>query len=316
MFVPALNHHQFACCRFVFMQSPRNADQIARLLCFMFPALHRRFFFLLACFLCQTAAADCVDSIRWSVDPVQCNGLRNGILRIDSVFGGEPPYYFSLDGQSFSTRPTFDRLAAGAYLLRVKDNTGCSKEWVVVVTEPELLQVKLRTTDTLVVSGALFSLLAEVVPQNAPLQSITWRPPDLFTFPNHLVQTLSIHQNTTFAIEIQNDAGCIARDQVTVNVEETNLYFPNIIKPSSNQDAYFTLFAGEGVLRIVMLQIFSRAGDLVFERTTFSPNDPLKGWNGRANGQAVQTGVYPWRAVIEYLDGQVKHFWGTVTVVN
>ncbi len=281
----------------------------------MFPASHISLLCLLTCFICQRAAADCVDSIKWSVDPVQCNGLRNGILHIDSVFGGEPPYYFSLDGQSFSTRPSFDRLAAGAYNLRVKDNTGCTKEWAVLVTEPELLQVKLRTTDTLVVSGALFSLVAEVVP-NVPLQSITWRPPDLFPFPDNLVQTLSIQQNTTFAIEIQNEAGCIARDQVMVNVEETNLYFPNIIKPSSNQDAYFTLFAGEGVLRIGLLQIFSRAGDLVFERTAFSPNDPLKGWNGRANGKTVQTGVYPWRAVIEYLDGQVKHLWGTVTVVN
>ncbi len=282
----------------------------------MFPALHHHFSCLFLCFICQIAAADCVDSIRWSVDPVQCNGLRNGIIHVDSIFGGEPPYYFSLDGQSFSTRPTFDRLAAGEYILRVKDNSGCAKEWTVVVTEPELLQVKLRTSDSLVVPGEVFLLYAEVEPQTVHLQNITWRPPELFTYFDTLLQRVAITQNTTFAIEIQTDDGCIARDQVTVNVENANLYFPNVIKPGSNQDAYFTLFADEGVARIVTLQIYSRAGGMIFERTGFSPNDPLKGWNGRTNGKAVQTGVYPWRAVIEYLDGNVKHFWGTVTVVN
>ena len=173
---------------------------------------------------------------------------------------GNPPYYFSLDGQSYSTRPTFDRLAAGEYTLRVKDESGCTKAWTIVMSEPELLQVKLRSTDTLVVAGTAFSLLAEVVPQPVTLQSIAWRPPDLFAIANTLTQRLFIQQTTTFAIEVQDENGCIARDQVTVQVEEANLYFPNVIKPSSNQDAYFTLFAGEGVARIVTLQIYSRVG--------------------------------------------------------
>lgn len=282
----------------------------------MFPDLYRCLSFLLFCFFQQLSAADCVDSIRWSIEPVQCNGLRNGFLYIDTVFGGNPPYYFSLDGQSFSTRPSFDRLAAGEYTLWVKDDSGCTKGWPIVMTEPELLQVKLRTSDTLVVEGTPFTLSAEVVPANVILQNIDWRPPELFAYSNALVQTPSILENTTFAIEIQTESGCIARDQVTVNVEKANLYFPNVIKPSSNQDAYFTLFAGEGIARIVTLQIYNRSGGMVFERNAFAPNDPLRGWNGRANGKAVQSGVYPWRAAIEYLDGHVRYFWGSVTVVN
>lgn len=124
--------------------------------CLMFPDLHRFLPCLLLCFFHQIAVADCVDSIRWSIQPVQCNGLRNGFLYIDHVFGGNPPYYFSLDGQSLSTRPTFYWLAAGEYTLRVKDDSGCTREWLIVMTEPELLQVKLRTSDTLVVAGPLF----------------------------------------------------------------------------------------------------------------------------------------------------------------
>ena len=282
----------------------------------MLPFLHQYFLCLLFCAFGRTVIADCVDSLWLTVQPVQCNGLRNGLIQVDSAFGGKPPYYFSLDGQSFSTRPSFDHLWPGTYQLWVKDASGCAKQWLVVVNEPELLQVKLRTTDSLVVAGVIFSLHAEVAPQNADLQQIEWRPPSLFARFDTLSQTLSLSETTTFAIEIQNENGCIARDQVTVEVEKTNLYFPNVIRPGSNQDAYFTVYAGEGVAQVVTLQVYNRAGGLLFERSGFPANDPLKGWNGHADGKIVQTGVYPWRAVVAYLNGRLQQFQGSVTVVN
>jgi hypothetical protein len=131
-----------------------------------------------------------------------------------------------------------------------------------------------------------------------------------------LAQTVSISETTTFAIEIQTPGGCIARDQVTVIVKKANVFIPNVIKPGSNQDAYFTVFAGEGVTRIVTMQVFSRGGGLVFERHDFQPNDPLRGWNGRWQNKYVQPGVYPWQVVVEYLDGRQESFRGDVTVVN
>lgn len=278
--------------------------------------LHRHFLCLLCCCFGKIAFADCVDSVSLTIRPVHCNGLRDGYIQVDTVFGGESPYYFSLDGQSFSTRPVFDHLWPGNYQLWIKDDTGCTRQWSVLIAEPELLQVKLHTSDTLVVAGAPFSLYAEVTPQNADLQRIEWRPPNLFVHFDTLRQTLFLSETTPFAIEIQNENGCIARDQQTVEVEKINLYFPNVIRPGSNQDAYFTVYAGEGVANIALLQIYSRAGGLLFERNRFPPNDPLKGWNGRANGKIVQTGVYAWRAVVEYLDGHLQQFQGSVTVVN
>jgi hypothetical protein len=62
--------------------------------------------------------------------------------------------------------------------------------------------------------------------------------------------------------------------------------------------------------------VYSRNGSLVFERENFPPNDPLKGWNGRCRGKVVQSGVYPFLAVLEYRDGQKKSFQGSITVIN
>lgn len=264
----------------------------------------------------HSISAACVDSIRLDVQGVQCFGLRNGAISVDTVFGGEHPFYYSIDGQSFSTNKRFDLLWPGIYTFYVRDASGCVKEWEVTVPEPEPLEVKLFSDKDTVAEGSTVQLRAVVTPEGIPLSAIEWRPPDLFAQQDSLAQTAIVPSTTNFAIEVSTKDGCIARDQVRVEVEKTNVYFPNIIMPGSNQDAYFTMFAGEGVARIVALQVYSRGGGIVFERRDFPPNDPVKGWNGRWRGQPVQTGVYLWLAVVEYVSGEQKHFQGNVTVVN
>lgn len=262
------------------------------------------------------ASGACVDSVRLSIQPVQCFGLRNGLIRIDTVFGGIRPFYFSIDGQTFSTRPEFESLWAGDYLIYVRDASGCLWETSAYVPEPEELKVNLTASDTVIESGMSVDLRAEPAPDTIPLKLIDWRPPALFTYQNDLMQEVRPTETTTISVEITDYNNCVAHDQVTIHVEKTSVYFPNIFKPGSNQDAYFTAYGGEGVARIVQLQVYSRAGGLVFERKDFLPNDPLKGWNGRWRGKTVQPGVYPWLAIVEYLDGKKVRIQGGVTVAN
>lgn len=260
-------------------------------------------------------SAICVDSIGLDVQPVQCYGLRNGLIRVDTVFGGERPFYYSLDGQTFSTRPEFDRLWAGTYTVYVRDASGCMRSWQVEVTQPEELLVEITADVTSVEAGQPVRLRAEVWPDDADIKIIDWRPPFLFDMPNALEQAAYPSVTTTFAIEVLDQNDCVARDQVTVEVTRTSVYFPNIINPTSNSNDYFTVFAGEGVKQIVHLQVYARTGELMFQRQNFQPNDPVKGWNGRLKGRRVQAGAYVWVAVVEYFDGTQQQFSGAVTVV-
>lgn len=257
-----------------------------------------------------------VDSIRTYVTPVQCYGLRNGMIHVDTVFGGEKPFYYSLDGQTFTTNPTFDRLWAGEYLLYVRDASGGTKSWAFLVKEPAELRVELIVSATSVLAGERFNIRAVANVETEFLQQIQWRPAAFFQRQDTLRHTISISESTQFAIIVQDQYGCAAIDELTVEVEKTNLFFPNIIKPGSASDAYFTVFAGEGVRRVVSLQIYSRGGSLVFERVNFQPNAPLQGWGGRWDGKVAQSGVYPYLAVVEFWDGKQMQYEGTVTVVN
>lgn len=264
---------------------------------------------------CASASA-CVDSLWYKVEPVQCYGLRNGKITIKKVFGGVPPYFYSIDGQSFSTNPAFDHLWAGEYSLSVRDGSGCVKTIALKLSEPSELILKLVADDSSVVAGKPLTLKALISPDTATLRFIQWRPLHLFTNQDSLHQHLIISETTNFALEVIDNNGCTARSQLKVTVEQTNVYIPNVIKLGSAQDAYFTVFAGEGVQQVLSLRVYSRIGATVFEQQNFPANDPQAGWNGRWNGKKVQTGVYLWLADVELLDGSSEHFEGTVTVVE
>lgn len=262
-----------------------------------------------------TLHADCTDSVHVTVRPVQCFGLRNGAIEIKEIFGGTAPFFFSLDGQSYSTRPVLDLLWAGEYTLYVRDSTGCVQTYPVSVTQPEELRVFLSLSDTSVVAGTWIQAHATVTPPGSVLTTISWRPPALFAQPFNLSQSVRIVEDTDIAIEVRNANGCVARDQASVTVERTNLYFPNVFNPTANQNNTFTLFAGEGVARIVSLHVYDRVGNLVFERRNFQPNDPLAGWNGKWRGRQSPAGVYPWVGQVEFEDGTRQQFAGNVTLL-
>lgn len=281
----------------------RSHRRCVSIILFLFPAL-------------TYLSATCIDSIHYRIKPVQCNGLRNGELRIDTVYGSSGPFYFSIDGQTFSTNPHFDQLWAGDYTLYVRDGSGCISQQNIMVPEPEELKVYLSATDSLVVVGEPVELRAEVLPAGSQIREIEWRPPLLFAGQDSLRQLVHPAETTTFAIEIRNLSDCYARAQLTVEVENPNLFFPNALRPGSDQNAWFTVFAGDGVSRIAGLQVWNRSGGLVFERHDFAPNDPLKGWNGRWRSRPVPPGIYPWTAEIEFLDGKIRQFSGALTVVR
>lgn len=257
-----------------------------------------------------------IDSVRTLVTPVQCYGLRDGIIEVDTVFGGVKPYHYSLDGQSYTTNPYFDRLWAGEYTLYVRDGAGTEGQWPVRVKEPAPLEVRLQATETVVVSGETVSLRALTNIEPEFLSEIAWQPAALFAHHDTLRQSVVVVAPAEFSVIIRDKNGCMASDRLSIEVSETQLFFPNVIKPGSEEDAYFTVFSGEGVRRVVTLQIYSRSGAMVFEHRDFQPNAPQQGWSGQWEGQAVQSGVYPYLVVVEFLNGKKQRYEGTVTVVN
>jgi len=99
-------------------------------------------------------------------------------------------------------------------------------------------------------------------------------------------------------------------------IPAANLYVPNIFNPSSEgENRFFSIRSNVAIELIDHFSIYSRWGDLMYERNNFDPNQE-EGWDGRDKfGNNVQ-GVYTY--VIRYKDIFNNDFeeLGTLTLIE
>ena len=111
----------------------------------------------------------------------------------------------------------------------------------------------------------------------------------------------------------------------SVNIRETEKeFFVELAAPGLNkkdfkiavENGMLTVYAGPGISRVRLLQVYDRWGSLVFENRNFAPNDPSAGWDGSLGAQPFSSGVFVWYAELEGVDGRVLIFNGDVTVTR
>ncbi len=69
---------------------------------------------------------------------IACYGQQNGAVTVQPV-GGTPGYVIAIDTLAFGTDSTFAGLAAGNYLINVQDDSGCTFQAPVEITQPDSL---------------------------------------------------------------------------------------------------------------------------------------------------------------------------------
>ncbi len=251
-----------------------------------------------------------------AVDSIRCFGDGNGRIDLQSVTGGNSPFYYSLGNHPFTTQHTFSGLTPGSYTLRIRDDFGCAWERSVVLSEPEELSVELTASDTAIFLGQYVQLNALPMPNSADLIDIHWGPDNLMYAPMSLQQRLRPETHTEFVVRITDQNGCVAEDRLWVSVYNYHIYVPNVILPGSETNSWFTVFAGDGVPEVRLLRVFDRWGEQLFERFNFLPNEPTLGWDGTFRGEPMNPGVFAWYAEVLLFDGRVVFLKGDVTVVR
>ena len=246
--------------------------------------------------------------------PPTCYGDENGVIFIEEVIGGIPPYHYSFNGSDFETANLFTELASGNYDFIIQDGNGCLTDTTVYLEQPNQLMVDLGE-DIIIDLGDSVQLQAFV---NQDITSISWNDPSLLSCSDCLTPHTRPSETVTFAIRVINEKGCIESDNVQVAVLKNRaLYAPNIFAPDGDEhNDYFMIFPGNGVTRINTFRIFDRWGEMVYRVDDVLPKQLPYGWDGKLNNKPLKPGVYGWFAEVVYFDDWVELIKGSVTLVR
>ncbi len=246
-------------------------------------------------------------------DP-NCDGPDSGSAEILSVSGGVAPYAFAINEQAFGTTSLFSGLSSGTNTVSAIDANGCLADTTAILDEVQIPEVDLGEDFSVDLGNTTY--IDAYVSLNST--SFAWSPETGLSCIDCLDPEVLPLDTITYWLSVTSEDGCTREDSVTIRVRKNrNVYVPNAFSPNNDgvNDA-FTVFAGVNVAEIKNFKVFSRWGELVFERSQFLPNDLSLGWDGTFRGQKVQRGVFVWRAEIAYIDGAVFSLSGDVVLVE
>ncbi len=213
-----------------------------------------------------------------------CWNGADGMITFQNVTGGLNPLEYSIDGENYSLRDTFENLPPGAYSVFIRDSVQCVYSQEVEVEE--ITEIQIASTPVIFPCDA-DSVLLQVDLINGNASSLVWEwsngDSSIFTY----VQTAG-----TYSLSLSNECQTIEENipvELEAGVKENLIYIPNVFTP--NDDGYndqFQLFPAQGIEVIDFeIRIFDRWGALLFRST-----DINRSWDGFFKNKKLDNGVY------------------------
>jgi gliding motility-associated-like protein len=145
-----------------------------------------------------------------------------------------------------------------------------------------------------------------------------WSPGEGLSCTDCPTPVLTPKMEMQYVVAVRNQWGCTASDTLLVKLDcaTDRVFIPNAFTPNKDGRNETFFVAGSGVKVIRNLRIYSRWGDVIFERNNAAINDRSAGWNGQVKGQPAETGTYVYVAEMECSSGFIFTRKGTVTVIR
>ncbi|MBU6343546.1 MAG: hypothetical protein KGS48_18755, partial [Bacteroidetes bacterium] len=186
-----------------------------------------------------------------------------GIIQVKQVAGGFGPYTVRLVqdiGVTNGSDPlNFNSLDAGSFNMEISDANGCKTNQNVVLLPAQAVQE--FVSDTFDVNlGDTLQINAGAGITIAPLD-INWSlsGPGQLSCDNCLDPVLIPVSTTQLKLDVQGFGQCAAQGLFLVRVNrKKQVYIPNVIDLSSENNNAFTVFGDERLVKIKSLQIYDR----------------------------------------------------------
>jgi len=147
-------------------------------------------------------------------------------------------------------------------------------------------------------TGTVYPLTS--VLQNGPIVSWLWTPSINLNCSTCPLPSATVINNITYYVAIKNSFGCTATDSISIRAfcEGSQVFIPNAFTPDGDGLNDILMVRAKGIDLVKSFRIFTRWGELIFEKTNFSPNDPAFGWDGKIRGVTGPAEVYVYTAEV------------------
>ena len=254
-----------------------------------------------------------------SISDISCFQADDGAIFLENITGGNGPYEISLNGTPFSNQTFFPSLSPGEYSLVIRDQSGCSSELMVDLTQPQEVLVNLVAildNDNIIQLGDSVNLVAQFDP-SIRVDTIMWEP-DTISSGSSASIWVQPGATTSYEVMVVDENGCADDDRITIIVEKTRpVYIPNAFSPNNdNINDIFMIQAGDSIKEVKAFAVFNRWGEPMIELFNFQPNDPSFGWDGTHRGEVMNPAVFAYFAEIEFDDGEIIIYEGDVILMK
>jgi len=251
-----------------------------------------------------------------TIEPT-CADTSGGLLIVNRVIGGAPPYLFALDEGTLSGESGFRDLPGGEYRLQVEDADGCSLDTTVTIAVQPAIEITLPAELNIRIGDSIVLDPQINVPEEG-LAQVNWSPAAGLSCADCLRPTASPETFRNYRLEVVDEYGCSGKAAMSVFVDtSTPVYIPSAFSPNGDGvNDYFTIFSYDSVQRIKELLVFDRWGASVYRQEDLVPNDPSTGWDGKINGQEAAAGIFVYYAVVEFFNGEEVILKGDVMLMR
>ncbi|MFK8056703.1 MAG: gliding motility-associated C-terminal domain-containing protein [Saprospiraceae bacterium] len=252
-----------------------------------------------------------VDEIRFALDDIRmCRGTT-GQLQVRGYTG--PVVWSPEEGLSCTNclDPEVNIDYSTTYTASVVDCSGDTIQIVaeVIIDEP---------VDVSIVSARKIRLgertTLKAVADN-PMANVSWTERGVVLCDNCTEVEVHPLVTTTYEVEATTGQGCDDREQLTLIVEDDcsfgEVLVPNIVTPNGDGANDELEIRYEGIQDIVLLKIFNRWGEIVYETKNIDTY-----WDGTHRGMPVNPGVFMYYLEGHCLNNQPFTEQGNVTVVR
>jgi gliding motility-associated-like protein len=170
--------------------------------------------------------------------------------------------------------------------------------------------------DLTLATGTIYSF--NPVTTKGPFVLWQWTPATNLSCSSCPDPSATIKNDITYEVLIENVFGCTATDSINIKTfcEESQVFIPNAFSPDGDGINDILMVRAKGVGYINSFRIFTRWGELIFEKSNFPPNIPAHGWDGKIRGVTGPAEVYVYTVEVTCDNMQTYTFKGNISILK